>query len=299
MNVKKLRLYYEENNRRPLTLLWKHFVNQHFSVAALLTLSLVFFIAVFAPMLTPHSPYLQNSELLLMPPSWQNNGLVTYPLGTDDLGRDQLSRLMLGASYTFGLALITTLLAMLLGLVLGALAGMSSGVKSSIFNHLLDLALTIPSLLLAIVIVAVLGPGLVNTIWAVTLALLPQFVHGTRDAIAKQLKQDYVLAYRLDGANDWQILRSVVLPNLWESLTLLFTMAFSTAILDIAAMGFLGLGAQAPTPEWGTMVADALDSIYLSPWCVALPGLLIFVTVLSINLVGDGLRVAIQKRREN
>ncbi len=297
--MKKIRLYYEENNRRPLTLLWKHFVNQHFAIAALVTLLAILLVALIAPIVTPHSSYLQNSELLLVPPSWQNSGLVSYPLGTDDLGRDVLSRLMLGASYTFGLALLTTLCSLCIGVILGSLAGMSKGVKSSIFNHLLDLALTIPSLLLAIVIVAVLGPGLVNTIWAVTLALLPQFVHGIRDAIAKQLKQDYVLAYRLDGANDWQILRSVVLPNLWEPLTLLFTMALSTAILDIAAMGFLGLGAQAPTPEWGTMVADALDSIYLAPWCVALPGLLIFLTVLSINLVGDGLRVAMQKRREN
>lgn len=297
--MKKIRLYYEENNRRPLSLLWRHFLNQHFSIAALLTLIVMFTMAVLAPIVTPHSPYLQNSELLLLPPSWQNNGLVSYPFGTDDLGRDLLSRLMLGASYTFGLALLTTLCSLAIGIVFGALAGMSKGVKSSIFNHLLDLALTIPSLLLAIVIVAVLGPGLVNTVWAVTLALLPQFVHGIRDAIAKQMTQDYVLAYRLDGANDWQILRSVVLPNLWETLTVLFSMALSTAILDIAAMGFLGLGAQAPTPEWGTMVADALDSIYLAPWCVALPGLLIFLTVLSINLVGDGLRVAMQKRREN
>lgn len=297
--MKKIRLYYEENNRRPLSLLWRHFLNQHFSIAALLTLIVMFTMAVLAPIVTPHSPYLQNSDLLLLPPSWQNNGLVSYPFGTDDLGRDLLSRLMLGASYTFGLALLTTLCSLAIGIVFGALAGMSKGVKSSIFNHLLDLALTIPSLLLAIVIVAVLGPGLVNTVWAVTLALLPQFVHGIRDAIAKQMTQDYVLAYRLDGANDWQILRSVVLPNLWETLTVLFSMALSTAILDIAAMGFLGLGAQAPTPEWGTMVADALDSIYLAPWCVALPGLLIFLTVLSINLVGDGLRVAMQKRREN
>lgn len=297
--MKKIRLYYEENNRRPLTLLWKHFVHQQLAVVGLGLLSLLSIIAVFSLVITPHSPYLQNSELLLLPPSWQANGLVSYPFGTDDLGRDQISRLMLGCSYTFGLALVTTLGSLFIGLVLGALAGMSQGVKSSIFNHLLDLALTIPSLLLAIVIVAVLGPGLVNTIWAVMLALLPQFVHGVRNAIIKELRQDYVLAYRLDGASDWQILRSVVVPNIWEQLTLLFTLALSTAILDIAAMGFLGLGAQAPTPEWGTMVADALDSIYLAPWTVALPGLLIFVTVLSINLVGDGLRQAMKKRREN
>lgn len=297
--MKKLRLYYEEYNKKPYQLLWRHFVPQHFALFGLIILSVLVLLAVISPFVSPHDPYLQNSELLLLPPSWQGNGLVSYPFGTDDLGRDLMSRLMLGASYSFGLAILAVLGSMLIGLLLGALAGMTRGVQSSIFNHLLDLALTIPSLLLAIVIVAVLGPGLMNTIWAIMLALLPQFIHGVGNAIQQQLKQDYVIAYRLDGANNWQILWSVVLPNLWEPVSLLFTMALSTAILDIAALGFLGLGAQAPTPEWGSMVADALDSIYLAPWTVALPGLLIFITVLSINLVGDGLRKAMKKRRES
>ncbi|WP_430455247.1 ABC transporter permease subunit [Rheinheimera sp.] len=297
--MKKLRLYYEEYNKKPYQLLWRHFVPQHFALFGLIILFVLVLLAVISPFATPHDPYLQNSELLLLPPSWQGNGLVSYPFGTDDLGRDLMSRLMLGASYSFGLAILAVLGSMLIGLLLGVLAGMTRGVQSSIFNHLLDLALTIPSLLLAIVIVAVLGPGLMNTIWAIMLALLPQFVHGVGNAIQQQLKQDYVVAYRLDGANNWQILWSVVLPNLWEPVSLLFTMALSTAILDIAALGFLGLGAQAPTPEWGSMVADALDSIYLAPWTVALPGLLIFITVLSINLVGDGLRKAMKKRRES
>lgn len=296
--MKRIRLYYEEYNRRPYQLLWRHFVTQHFALFGLISLTLLVLVAAFSPLLTPHDPYQQNAELLTLVPSWQGHGLVAYPLGTDDLGRDLLSRLMLGCSYTFGTALAAVSGALLAGLVLGGLAGMSKGVKSSIFNHLLDLALTIPSLLFAIVIVAVLGPGLHNTLWAVMLALLPQFVHAVRHEIQHLLKQDYVVAYRLDGANNFQILWSVILPGLWEPVTLLFTMALSTAILDIAAIGFLGLGAQAPTPEWGTMIADSLDAIYLAPWTVALPGLLIFLTVLSVNLVGDGLRNAMKKRRE-
>ncbi len=121
-----------------------------------------------------------------------------------------MSRLMKGATYTFGIALVTVIGSLLMGLALGAMAGMSKGVKSSIFNHVLDLALTIPSLLLAIIIVAVLGPGLWNTTWAIMLALLPQFVHGIRNAIQDTLKQDYVAAYRLDGASNWQVLRYAV-----------------------------------------------------------------------------------------
>jgi len=295
----KFRLYLEENNRSPLAQLWREFSRQHSALFGLILFSTFLSFSVLAPFITPHDPYLQADNLLLLPPSWTEQGLVQYPFGTDDLGRDLLSRMLKGATYTFGLAILTVLASLLAGLALGALAGMSRGVKSSFFNHLLDLILTIPSLLLAIIIVAVLGPGLENTAWAVILALLPQFVHGIRNAIAEQLKQDYVTAYRLDGANNWQVLTRLIIPNIWEKITVLSSMALSTAILDIAALGFLGLGAQAPIAEWGAMISDSLDIIYVAPVSVAIPGLLIFAAVLSVNLVGDGLKVAIQKRRES
>lgn len=285
--------------RSPLTQLWREFSRQHSAIAGLMLFSGFFLLALLSPLISPHDPYLQNDALLLLPPSWSEQGLVQYPFGTDDLGRDMFSRLLIGARYTFGIAVITVLGALIMGLLLGTLAGMSRGVKSSVFNHVLDLALTIPSLLLAIIIVAILGPGLLNTTWAIMLALLPQFVHGIRNAIAEQLNQDYVIAYRLDGANNWQVFSRIVLPNIWERLTLMATMALSTAILDIAALGFLGLGAQAPTAEWGAIIADSLDLIYVAPVGVAIPGLLIFLAVLSVNLVGDGLRAAAKKRREN
>lgn len=289
----------EHQARSPLRQLWREFARQHSAVAGLALFLAFFVLAIIAPLLTPHAPYLQNDNLLLLPPSWSELGLVQYPFGTDDLGRDMFSRFLVGTRYTFGIAVITVLGALIAGLLLGTLAGMSRGVKSSIFNHILDLALTIPSLLLAIIIVAILGPGLLNTIWAIMLALLPQFVHGVRNAIAEQLNQDYVIAYRLDGANNLQVFRRIILPNIWERLTVTATMALSTAILDIAALGFLGLGAQAPTAEWGAIIADSLDLIYVAPIGVALPGLLIFLAVLSVNLVGDGLRTAVKKRREN
>lgn len=289
----------EQLARSPLSQLWREFTRQHSAVAGLVMFSAFFALAILAPLITPHGPYWQNDALLLLPPSWSELGLVQYPLGTDDLGRDLFSRILVGARYTFGIAVITVIGALLMGLLLGTLAGMSRGVKSSVFNHILDLALTIPSLLLAIIIVAILGPGLLNTTWAIMLALLPQFVHGIRNAIAEQLNQDYVIAYRLDGANNWQIFSRIVIPNIWEKLTLMATMALSTAILDIAALGFLGLGAQAPSAEWGAIIADSLDLIYVAPAGVAIPGLLIFLAVLSVNLVGDGLRTAAKKRREN
>lgn len=285
--------------RSPARQLWRDFSSQHSALAGLVLFSIFFMLAVLSPLLTPHNPYLQNDDILLLAPSWSDLGLVRYPLGTDDLGRDIFSRLLIGSRYTFGIAVIAVIGSLFMGLLLGTLAGMSKGVKSSVFNHVLDLALTIPSLLLAIIIVAILGPGLLNTTWAIMLALLPQFVHGIRNAIAEQLTQDYVVAYRLDGANNWQIFSRVILPNTWEKLTLMATMALSTAILDIAALGFLGLGAQPPTAEWGAMMADSLDLIYLAPSGVAIAGLLIFLAVLSVNLVGDGLRKAVKKRRDS
>ncbi|MBZ9612033.1 ABC transporter permease subunit [Rheinheimera maricola] len=289
----------EQLARSPLRELWREFARQHSAMAGLALFLLFVVLAVLSPLLAPHDPYLQNDALLLIAPSWSEAGLVQYPFGTDDLGRDLLSRMLIGARYSFGIALITVLGALLTGLVLGSLAGMSKGLKSSALNHVLDLALTIPSLLLAIIIVAILGPGLINTIWAIMLALLPQFVHSVRNAIAEQLNLDYVIAYRLDGASNWQVLTRVILPNIWERLTVTASMALSTAILDIAALGFLGLGAQAPTAEWGAIIADSLDLIYVAPVGVALPGLLIFTCVLSVNLVGDGLRNAMKKRRDN
>lgn len=285
--------------RSPARQLWRDFSRQHSALAGLILFSIFFVLAVLSPLLTPHDPYLQNDSMLLLPPSWSDNGLVQYPLGTDDLGRDIFSRLLIGARYTFGIAVVTVIGALLMGLLLGTLAGMSKGLKSSVFNHVLDLALTIPSLLLAIIIVAILGPGLMNTTWAIMVALLPQFVHGIRNAIVEQLNQDYVIAYRLDGANNMQIFSRIILPNIWEKLTLMATMALSTAILDIAALGFLGLGAQTPTAEWGAMMADSLDLIYLAPSGVAIAGLLIFLAVLSVNLVGDGLRNAVKQRRDS
>ncbi|MBU2114286.1 MAG: ABC transporter permease subunit [Gammaproteobacteria bacterium] len=285
--------------RSPARQLWRDFSRQHSALAGLILFSMFFALAVLSPLLTPHDPYLQNDSMLLLPPSWSDNGLVQYPLGTDDLGRDIFSRLLIGARYTFGIAVVTVIGALLMGILLGTLAGMSKGLKSSVFNHILDLALTIPSLLLAIIIVAILGPGLMNTTWAIMVALLPQFVHGIRNAIVEQLSQDYVIAYRLDGANNMQIFQRIILPNIWEKLTLMATMALSTAILDIAALGFLGLGAQTPTAEWGAMMADSLDLIYLAPSGVAIAGLLIFLAVLSVNLVGDGLRNAVKQRRDS
>ncbi|MCJ8268040.1 MAG: ABC transporter permease subunit [Psychrosphaera sp.] len=288
--------YYDEQNLSPMRQLWVLFKQRHPARIGLYLFSFLLVLAILAPFISPYSPYTHDQTALLLPPAWSVNGKVEYMLGTDDLGRDILSRLMNGASLTFGLSIVSVLIAMAFGLVLGALAGLSKGVKSSMLNHVLDLALSIPSLLIAIIIVAVLGPGLANTVWAIILSSLPRFVHTVRNAVHDELQKEYAIAYRLDGATTFQVLMHAILPNIFQSIIVVATMSVSNAILDIAALGFLRLGAQAPSAEWGAMVAESLDQLYSAPWTIALPGILIFLAVLSTNLVGDGLASALKRR---
>ncbi len=185
---------------------------------------------------------------------------------------------------------------MIVGSTLGALAGMSSGLKSSLVNHVLDAILSIPSLLLAIIIIAILGPGFANAIWAVFLALIPQFIHTTRTAIRQEKQKEYVTAAKLDGANNWQLLTHAIFPNLVDTMLLYFTFAVSTAMLDIAALGFLGLGAEHSSPEWGNLFRSAVEDLYKGSWLIILPGINMFICLTSINIMGNSIRQALKFR---
>ncbi len=220
-------------------------------------------------------------------------GEVSFFLGTDDLGRDVLSRLLSGAAPTVGGAFVVTLGATLFGLVLGVIAGSTHGLRSAVMNHILDTLLSIPSLLLAIIVVAFAGPHLSHAMFAVWLALLPRMVRSVYSLVHDELEKEYIIAARLDGASTLNILLFAILPNIASGLVTEITRALSMAILDIAALGFLDLGAQLPSPEWGAMLGDALELIYVAPWTVMLPGAAIMLSVLLVNLLGDGIRRAI------
>lgn len=291
-------IYNEVDYPGPYKQAWNRFKQNHVSWVCFCIVVFFIFVALLAPIISPYSASYQDTQSILLPPSWQNAGDVHYLLGTDDLGRDVLSRLIHGASLTFGISLLVAFAALLIGVSLGALAGMSKGIRSSVFNHLLDAILSIPSLLLAVVIVAILGPGLDNTIWAVLLVLIPQFVHRTQIVIREELKKEYITAVRLDGATEFQILKNSIFPNVIESIILQYSLAVSTAMLDIAALGFLGLGAQHGSPEWGAMLADSIDLIYRASWLAILPGITMFLCLLSVNSVGHGLRNALRHRSE-
>jgi len=268
----------------------RHYARGQGGVIGLVLVALLLLAALFAPVLAPHDPLIQARDAILHPPS------LSYPLGTDDVGRDVLARLLYGARLSLAVGLIVVSLALLVGTLLGLLAGFSDGIVDAAIMRLMDVLLALPTLLLAVAIVAVLGPGLEHAMIAVAIVQLPAFVRLTRAAVRAERRREYVSAARMVGAGQLRLMFRTVLPNCMAPLIVQASLAFSTAILDTAALGFLGLGAQSPTPEWGTMLADALQFVQSAWWVVTFPGLAILLTVLGFNLIGDGLRDALDPR---
>jgi dipeptide transport system permease protein len=259
-------------------------------------IALVVFCAIFADFIAPYDPNLQDRAAFLKPPFWQEGGSLTYPLGTDAVGRDMLSRLIHGARLSLLTGLVVVTLAIVIGTLLGLAAGFFRGMFETIVLRLMDILLTLPSLLLAVVVVAILGPGLMNAMLAVTVVVLPHYVRIARAAVIAERSKDYVTAAAVSGAGTGRLMFSEVLPNCMPPLIVQATLGISTAIIDAAALGFLGLGAQPPSAEWGTMLADAREFVLRAWWVVTFPGLMILMTVLAFNLLGDGLRDALDPK---
>ena len=275
---------------------WTYFSANRGAVAGLVVIVLVLLCALFAPLIAPHDPDMTNNAVFLKPPFWQEGGSFSYPLGTDAIGRDILSRLLFGARLSLVIGIAVVALAIVVGIVLGLIAGYFKGLADIAIMRLMDILMTMPSLLLAIVIVAILGPGLMNAMLAVAIVVLPHYVRITRAAVIAESSKDYVVAARVSGAQTVRLMFSEILPNCAAPLIVQATLGVSTAILDAAALGFLGLGAQPPTPEWGTMLADAREFVLRAWWVVTFPGLAILITVLAFNLLGDGLRDALDRK---
>jgi dipeptide transport system permease protein len=259
-------------------------------------IGLMLMLALTAPWLAPHPPDEQYRDALLLPPAWLAGGSWRFFLGTDDVGRDILSRLMYGAAISLLIGCLVVAFSLAVGTTLGLIAGFFRGAVETLIMRLMDVMLALPSLLLAIAIVAVLGPGLINAMVAIAIVVLPHYVRLTRAAVITETTKDYVIASRIVGAGLLRQMFINVLPNCMAPLLVQATLGFSAAILDAAALGFLGLGAQPPTPEWGTMLADARQFIQRAWWVVTFPGLAILLTVLAFNLLGDGLRDALDPK---
>ncbi|WP_404402675.1 ABC transporter permease subunit [Idiomarina seosinensis] len=292
-------LYYEDNNPSPLHLVWLSFRSRMPAMVALSVLLFLLVLTLASPLLAPFSPAQQFTDAISLPPSWADGGNMAFLFGTDDLGRDMLSRLLIGAAYSFALPLSIVIVASSFGIFLGALAGVDRNFKYQFIGQMFDRILTVPSFLLALVIIAILGPGLGNAVIAITLSLIPQFIYSTRNAVHDEWQKSYVTASRLNGCSNTYLMYRVILPNITPALVMQLTVALSVAIMDIAALSFLGLGVQAPTPEWGSMLARSLDEVYLSPWSMVLPGLALFITITAINVVGDSLRRSIKQRMDS
>ncbi|GGB05290.1 dipeptide ABC transporter permease DppC [Brucella endophytica] len=281
---------------RALQDFWFYFSVNRGAVIGLFVFVALVLVAILAPLVAPHNPTEQFREFMLAPPFWQEGGSTRFLLGTDAVGRDILSRLIYGAQYSLLVGFIIVIISMCVGITVGLLAGYFGGSVDSVFMRIMDVILAFPSLLLALVLVAILGPGLTNAIIAITLVLLPHFSRLTRAAVMAEKNREYVTAAKLAGAGKMRLMFKTILPNCLAPLVVQATMSFSNAILDVAALGFLGMGAQPPTPEWGTMLAEAREFIMRAWWVVTFPGLAILITVLAINLIGDGLRDALDPK---
>src|SRR3977135_2375070 len=280
----------------PLLQFWIDFSQNAGAVAGLVVIVALVLLALLANLIAPHSPILTNNAVFLKPPFWQSGGSLSYPLGTDAIGRDILSRLIHGARLSLLIGIAVVALSVIAGTILGLVAGFFRGVTEIVIMRLMDITLTLPSLLLAIVIVAILGPGLMNAMLAVAIVLLPHYVRIARAAVITEVSKDYVTAAKVAGAGRLRLMFKEVLPNCAAPLIGQATLGISTAILDGAALEFRGLGAQPPLPEWGTMLADAREFVLRAWWVVTLPGIAILVTVLAFNLLGDGLRDALDPK---
>ena len=279
-----------------LTEFWYYFSRNKGAVIGLFVFLIILVMAIFAPLVSPHAPNEQNRELLLSVPFWMDGGSFSYPLGTDAVGRDILSRLIFGARFSLFIGVVVVTLSVVAGVLIGLVAGYFRGRVDIVIMRLMDIILAFPSLLLALVLVAVLGPGLLNAMIAISIVNQPHFVRLTRAAVMSEREKEYVVASRVAGAGTFRLMFKTILPNCLGPLIVQATLAFSAAILDAAALGFLGQGAQPPTPEWGTMLAEAREFISRAWWVVTFPGLAILITVLAINLMGDGLRDALDPK---
>jgi dipeptide transport system permease protein len=280
----------------PLREFWGYFSANPGAVGGLVVIVVILFIAATADLISPQSPILTHNDAFLKPPFWEDGGSLAYPLGTDAIGRDILSRLFHGSRLSLLIGLMVVALSLTFGVLFGLIAGFARGFTEIAIMRAMDIVLTLPSLLLALVVVAILGPGLTNAMVAVAIVQLPHYVRLTRAAVIGELAKEYVIASRVSGASTLRLMLATVLPNCMAPLIVQASLGLSDAILDASALGFLGLGAQPPSPEWGSMLADAREFVLRAWWVVTFPGLFILITVLAFNLFGDGLRDALDPK---
>ena len=261
--------------------------------AAVLGFFVVVFLVMFcvlAPYIAPYSPLKLNIPERLQPPS------LNHILGTDQFGRDILSRLLYGGRLSLGVGIISVVLGLVPGVILGLASGFLRGNVDAVIMRGVDIMMALPSILLALLIVTVLGPGLINTMIAVGIGGIPSMIRLVRGKVLSIRETEYIEAARSIGANDWRIMIRHILPNCAAPIIVVATLRLPSAIIMAASLSFIGLGAQAPTPEWGAMLASGRHFLTTSWWICTFPGVAIFLAVLGLNMFGDGLRDALDPK---
>lgn len=247
-------------------------------------------VAIFSPLIAPFSYQEIVSTDLRLPPIWEQTQSSNHLLGTDDLGRDVFSRLVYGTPVSLFIGFSVVVFSVTIGTLLALIAGTLGGFVDQVISRIIDVMMSIPSLLLSIVVVAILGPSLQNTIIAAGITAVPTIFRIVRAQVMVEMKKNYVIAAQTFGASWGRIAFGHVLANCMAPILVQASLGFSEGVLSAAALGFLGLGAQPPIPEWGAMLSDSRNYLESSPWLVTLPGLCILLVVIGFNLLGDGLR---------
>jgi peptide/nickel transport system permease protein len=261
--------------------------------AALLGVAIVgttLLIAIFAPYLTPHDPFAQDLGLRMIPPVWMDGGQPAHLLGTDQIGRDYLSRLIYGARISLLIGVLTVIVSGAIGVTLGIIGGFYGGRTDDVVMFLITCRLSIPLILVALTVVALVGSSLAVVILTLGLLLWERFAVVARTTTMQVRNLDYIAAAEAAGASHLRVLTREVLPNIAHHLLVVATLEMALAILLEASLSFLGLGVPPPLPSWGLMIAEAKEYMFFSPWVIMTPGIALFILVLGINLLGDGLR---------
>jgi len=266
------------------------------AVVGLIIISIFTLAALLAPVISPYDPNENALYDQLKQPAWHSEGSTKNLLGTDDLGRDMLSRLIYGARVSLTLGIVSVGIAFLCGSILGAISGYYKGWPDNLIMRFMDIILAFPHILLAIVIVAYLGPGLRNAMMAIGIINVPRFARIIRASVMEEYGKDYVTAARAVGASNRRIIFNAIFPNCLAPIIVQASLGFGAAILDAAGLSFLGLGAQPPLSEWGAMIAQGRSMILRAWWVMTFPGIAILFAVLGFNLLGDGLRDALDPR---
>lgn len=286
-------VFVEEKLTPPWKEAWISFYKNRLALAGLGIVGFFIMIAILAPIIAPYSFKEQVLTDRMLPPS------SDHWFGTDDFGRDIFSRIVYGARISLWVGFFSVLGSVVFGTILGIVAGYYGRWIDSLISRIFDIMLAFPSILLAIAVVAILGPSLQNALIAIAVINIPNFGRLVRSKVLSVKQEEYIMAARAVGMKDTRILFRHILPNSISPVIVQATLAIATSIIEAAALGFLGMGAQAPTPEWGKMLADSKNYITQAPWTLFFPGIAIMLTVLGFNLMGDGLRDVLDPKMKN